>query len=73
MNFEFIAVTEDKFDRWVAEAKGQGGELDEAAFVELARPAQATGPSTFAEVSHGLFEHVASGHISADRHPQSSH
>ena len=73
MQFDLVAVSPDEFDRWSAAAREQGGVLDAAAFIDLARPASARGPSTFAHVSPGLFESVASGHIVADRNPQSSH
>jgi len=73
MHFDLVAVTPGEFDQWMTGAQREGGVLDAAAFLKLARPTAAQGSATFATVSQGLFDDVVSGHIAANSHLQSSH
>lgn len=73
MKFDFVATSAGEFEDWVAASRAEGRVLDEASFLELARPVHARGPATFAQVSRGLFDHIVSGHIVADPVPQLSH
>ena len=43
------------------------------AFAELARPSKVQGAPTYGEVTGGLFDAIAAGHIAADIAPQGEH
>jgi len=58
MRFIAKAVPAGDFDGWVAQARGTGPALDDAAYAELAKPSQAVPPTTYRSVEPKLFEHI---------------
>jgi cytochrome o ubiquinol oxidase subunit II len=58
MRFIAKAVPAGDFDGWVAQVRGAGSPLDEAAFAELARPSIAVPPTTYRSVAPQLFERI---------------
>jgi cytochrome o ubiquinol oxidase subunit 2 len=66
MRFDLISTNADTFNAWVGEAKARGGALDKKSFEELAKPAKASGPQTYAPVSGSLFDSISSGHKTSD-------
>jgi cytochrome o ubiquinol oxidase subunit 2 len=65
MRFDLVAEPSDRFEAWVRTAKTQGGALDPAAYAALAHPSRAVEPTTYAEVTAGLFDAVSGGHADA--------
>ena len=57
MRFIVKAVPVGDFDAWVAQVRGTGSALDDAALAELARPSTAV-PTTFHSVAPKLFERI---------------
>lgn len=64
MRFELEAMSDNDFQGWITATRGKGGTLDGPTFVALARPTHAKAIVTYAAVSPGLFEAVASNHLS---------
>jgi cytochrome o ubiquinol oxidase subunit 2 len=58
MRFVAKAVPAGDFDAWVAQARGTGSALGDAAYAELAKPSQAVPPTTYRSVDPKLFEHI---------------
>jgi cytochrome o ubiquinol oxidase subunit 2 len=58
MRFIAKAVPAGDFDAWVRQARGSGSSLDDAAYVELAKPSEAVPPTTYRSVEPNLFEHI---------------
>jgi cytochrome o ubiquinol oxidase subunit II len=58
MRFIAKAVPAGDFDAWVAQVRGAGSALDDAAYAELAKPSQAVPPTTYGSVAPRLFEHI---------------
>ena len=73
MRFALDAVPEAEFQSWITATRAQGGVLDQPAFAELARPSKVQGAPTYGEVTGGLFDAIAAGHIAADLAPQGEH
>ena len=73
MRFALDAVPEGEFQSWITATRAQGGVLDQPAFAELARPSKVQGAPTYGEVTGGLFDAIAAGHIAADLAPQGEH
>jgi cytochrome o ubiquinol oxidase subunit 2 len=63
MRFKVDAVSDQDFQSWVSTTRTQAGRLDPATFAELARPSKVKAPATYAEISGGLFEAIAAGHL----------
>jgi len=63
MRFEVTAVSASAFAEWVHATKSAGGALDQATFAVLEKPAHAAGVTTYADVESGLFDVVASSHM----------
>jgi cytochrome o ubiquinol oxidase subunit II len=63
MHFTLVATTAAQFREWVDWTRAHGDVLDRAAFAELAKPAHAGVPESFARVDPELFGDVASGTI----------
>jgi cytochrome o ubiquinol oxidase subunit II len=59
MRFDLVSTEAEAFKDWVNAAKTQGGVLDAKTFEDLARPAKAEGPQTYAQVSEGLFDRIS--------------
>ena len=58
MRFIAKAVPAGDFDAWVAQVRGDGSALDDAAYAELAKPSQAVPPTTYGSVAPQLFERI---------------
>ncbi|AHE57260.1 ubiquinol oxidase subunit II [Sphingomonas sanxanigenens] len=58
MRFAARSLSPAAFDAWVAEAKGGGGALDRAGYLELERPSENVPVARFANVETGLFDKV---------------
>lgn len=63
MQFQVRSVPQAAFDGWVRSAKGGGGNLDRAAYAELARQSSKVKPYAYAAVDPQLFDAVAMQHI----------
>jgi cytochrome o ubiquinol oxidase subunit 2 len=66
MRFTVDAVSAEQFQEWIAASRAKGGRLDAPAFIQLARPRKAEVAMTYAKVSAGLFDAIASGHLVLD-------
>jgi cytochrome o ubiquinol oxidase subunit 2 len=58
MRFIAKAVAARNFDAWVAQARGTGSALDDAAYAELAKPSLAVPPTTYRLVEPKLFDRI---------------
>src|ERR1700739_2504011 len=65
MRFDLVSMAPEAFEGWVTATKTQGSVLDAGTFEELVKPAKAGGAQTYAQVSEGLFDGIASGHMAA--------
>jgi len=65
MRFDVDAVPAEDFQEWVGDVRTKSGVLDEQSFAQLARPTQAKGTATYAQVSTGLFDAIVAGSTSA--------
>jgi cytochrome o ubiquinol oxidase subunit II len=69
MRFVVKAVPAGDFDGWVAQARGTGSALDDAAYTALAKPSQAVPPRTYRSVEPKLFERIIEQTVSGSRRP----
>jgi cytochrome o ubiquinol oxidase subunit 2 len=67
MRFVVKAVPAGDFDRWVAQARGTGSALDDAAYTALAKPSQAVPPRTYRSVEPKLFERIIEQTVSGSQ------
>jgi cytochrome o ubiquinol oxidase subunit II len=58
MRFTAKAVPAVDFDAWVAQVRGAGSALDDAAYAELAKPSIAAPPATYRSVEPKLFDRI---------------
>jgi cytochrome o ubiquinol oxidase subunit 2 len=58
MRFVAKAVPPGDFNAWVAQVRGAGSALDDAAYAELAKPSEAVTPMTYRSVEPNLFERI---------------
>ena len=58
MRFVAKAVAADDFKSWVAQVRGSGAALDNAAYAALAKPSKAVPPTTYRSVDPRLFDHI---------------
>jgi cytochrome o ubiquinol oxidase subunit II len=58
MRFVVKAVPADDFNAWLAQVRGAGSALDDAAYAELAKPSKAVPPTTYRSVDPKLFERI---------------
>jgi len=58
MRFIAKAVPAGDFDAWVAQVRGAGSALDDAAYTELAKPSEAVPPSAYRSVEPKLFDRI---------------
>jgi cytochrome o ubiquinol oxidase subunit 2 len=65
MHFTTRVLGVDEFSNWMSHVRGGAQLLDEAAFLELARPQRAGEAVNYARVSPDLFNHIASGHLNS--------
>jgi cytochrome o ubiquinol oxidase subunit II len=66
MRFMVDAVPNDKFERWVSQAREAGPVLDTQSYKDLARPSQAIAPFTYRAVAPDLFSGVVNTASMAD-------
>jgi cytochrome o ubiquinol oxidase subunit 2 len=64
MRFVLKAVPAGDFDAWVAQARGTGSALDDAGYVQLAKPSQAVPPTTYRSVDPKLLERIVDETVS---------
>jgi cytochrome o ubiquinol oxidase subunit II len=64
MRFDVRVEGGKGFAAWIAQAREQGGVLNDAAFEELVRPTRAAGELTYGSVPQDPFEAVADGRTS---------
>jgi len=67
MRFVVKAVPAGDFDRWVAQVRGTGSALDDAAYAELAKPSIAVPPRTYRSVEQNLFERIIEQTVSGSQ------
>jgi cytochrome o ubiquinol oxidase subunit 2 len=58
MRFAVKSVPADDFNAWLAQARGTGSALDDAAYADLAKPSKAVPPVTYRSVEPKLFERI---------------
>src|SRR5258705_3506595 len=58
MRFTVDAVTNDKFAKWVSQAREAGPALDTQSYAALAKPSQAVAPVTYRTVTADLFSGI---------------
>jgi cytochrome o ubiquinol oxidase subunit II len=63
MRFTVRAESNAEFAGWVAEARKQGGALDDPAVRELLQPARASAEQTYGSVDEDPFASIADGHL----------
>lgn len=63
MHFSAQAMDKPGFDKWVSQARGSGGNLNQSSYDLLARPSQNNGPKTYGSVSDGLYSYVVNKFI----------
>ena len=72
MRFIAKAVPAVDFDRWVAQVRGTGSALDDAAYADLAKPSIAVPPRTYRSVGPKLFERIIEQTVSGSQRPASA-
>jgi cytochrome o ubiquinol oxidase subunit 2 len=63
MRFSLQVESGEGFATWIAQAREQGGALDDATFQELVRPTRAGGELTYGSVPEDPFKAVADGRL----------
>jgi cytochrome o ubiquinol oxidase subunit 2 len=58
MNFTFHGMSQDAFDKWVAQAKSHGDTLDHATYVALEAPSEKNPVHYYGSVTPGLFQTI---------------
>jgi cytochrome o ubiquinol oxidase subunit 2 len=58
MRFIAKAVPAGDFNAWLEQVRGTGSALDDAGYVELAKPSKAVPPTTYRSVKPNLFERI---------------
>jgi cytochrome o ubiquinol oxidase subunit 2 len=69
MRFVVKAVPAGEFDGWVAQARGTGSALDDAAYADLAKPSIAVPPRIYHAVEPRLFERIIERTMSGSPRP----
>ena len=67
MRFIAKAVPAGDFDAWVAQVRGSGSALDNAAYAALAKPSKAVPPTTYRSVEPKLFDRIIEQTVSGSR------
>ena len=57
-HFDVIAMPQDQYAGWVAQARAQGTTLDRSEFLTIANPSTPDGPVYFGNVSPGIFTDI---------------
>jgi cytochrome o ubiquinol oxidase subunit II len=58
MRFIVKSVSAGDFNAWLEQARGAGSALDDARYIELAKPSKAVPPTTYRSVEPKLFERI---------------
>ena len=58
MRFKFHGLADAEFDKWVANAKGAGGQLDRSGYLKLEKPSEREPVQRWASVSPDLFHAI---------------
>ncbi|HUX26298.1 MAG TPA: ubiquinol oxidase subunit II [Burkholderiales bacterium] len=58
MRFRFLGMSDADFKQWVAQIKAGGGDLDRAAYEELAQPSRAEPVHRYASYEHDLYTRI---------------
>jgi cytochrome o ubiquinol oxidase subunit 2 len=58
MNFQLRAVPAAEFNQWVAQARGGGPVLDDAAYRQLAQQSRNERPFTYSAADPGIFDRL---------------
>jgi cytochrome o ubiquinol oxidase subunit 2 len=58
MRFAVKSMPSGDFNAWLEQARGTGSALDEAGYIELAKPSKAVPPTTYRSVEPKLFERI---------------
>jgi len=58
MRFTFLGMPEDGFDKWVADVKAGGGELDRAGYLQLEKPSENEPVRRYANVDPALYRAI---------------
>ena len=58
MRFRLHAVDDAGFDRWIAAARGDGGTLDRAGYLQLEKPSEREPVRRYASVERGLYDAI---------------
>ncbi|WP_225785100.1 ubiquinol oxidase subunit II [Xenophilus sp. Marseille-Q4582] len=58
MNFKFKGLSNEDFDKWIAQARTEGQPLTRDAYRELAKPSERNPVARFASVEQGLYNRV---------------
>lgn len=66
MQFDTDAVTDERFEQWMAAARGTGVTLDAATYAELAKPSAKVPPFTYRAVAPGLFNKIMVSEMQSD-------
>ena len=69
MRFIAKAETAGDFDAWVAQVRGSGSALDNAAYAELAKPSKAVPPTTYRSIEPNLFDRIIEQTVSGSPLP----
>jgi cytochrome o ubiquinol oxidase subunit II len=69
MRFIAKAVPAGDFDAWVAQVRGAGAALDDAAYAELIKPSEAVPPATYRSVEPKLFDRIIEQTVSGSPLP----
>ncbi len=69
MRFVVKAVPAGDFDGWVAQVRGSGSALDDAAYAALAKPSIAVPPRTYRSAEPKLFERIIEQTVSGSQKP----
>jgi cytochrome o ubiquinol oxidase subunit II len=72
MRFVAKAVPAGDFDSWVAQVRGSGSALDDAAYAALAKPSIAVPPRTYRSLEPKLFDRIIEQTASGPRGPTSA-
>lgn len=67
MRFRFHGLSDQDFDRWIAETRDGGGNLGRLEYLELEKPSQREPARRFASVDAGLFDAVVNRCVDVDR------
>jgi cytochrome o ubiquinol oxidase subunit 2 len=68
MKFNVHAVSDARFQAWIAAAKANGAGLDANGYTALVQPSHADAPHTFSSVESGLFDRAVMANMNSEVH-----